>query len=64
MNLDRRDMEQRSIDNMPEANRALVHEYGFFDYMKAAVAIGDDPVLLSRYLAEQRKTKQRKRLGD
>lgn len=57
-------MEQRSIDNMPEANRALVHEYGFFDYMNASVAIGDDPVLLSRYLAEHRATKQRKRLGD
>lgn len=57
-------MEQRSIDRMPEANRALVHEYGFFEYIKASVAIGDDPVLLSRYLAEQRKTKQRKRLGD
>ena len=49
---------------MPEANRALVHEYGFFDYLKASVAVGDDPVKLARYLAGQRRTKQLRLLGD
>lgn len=49
---------------MPAANRALVNEYGFFDYLKASVAVGEDPVKLATYLAEQRQAKQRRLLGD
>lgn len=49
---------------MPAANRALVQEYGFFDYVKARVAIGENPGMLATYLAEQRQAKQQKMLGD
>jgi hypothetical protein len=61
--LDRRQREQLMVDALPNPNRFLVKEYGFFDYLKATMAVGENPEVLGVYLAEQRQAKQRLALG-
>ena len=56
--MDRREFEQRTVDNMPPELRALVYEYGFNAVTGAISAVGTDVEKLTALLERQRQQKQ------